>query len=424
MKITSFADVHTVLESYVPPARSMRGAYTLETMKRLMDVLGNPQDTFRSVHVAGTSGKTSTAYFIASLLRESGYTVGLTVSPHIDEVNERVQINLQSLDESRYCAWFAIFIGIVEKSGIKPTYFELLVAFAFWCFAKEGVDYAVIEVGLGGLLDATNVMHRPDKICVITDIGIDHTTVLGRTVAAIAAQKAGIVQQHNTVLMYQQSETIMNIVEEVAEQEHATLHEIKPLSPAKMAFDLPIYQKRNWYLALAAVRIIHERDNVPELSEEQLLKSIKIVIPARMQLVNQNNKIIIFDGAHNVQKMAALVKSMQAEYPGQPVAVMLGMVQGKTSHITAVLKRLSPIMSYLMITSFQNIQDMRKSSIKPAKIAERAHLMGFQDWEIESDPKKAYQKLLQRPEEVLLITGSFYLINELRPVILQRSNKS
>ena len=191
-KLRSFNDIDTVLKDFIPPMRSFRSVYTLDTMRALMLALGNPQNSYKTIHVAGTSGKTSTSYYIAALLGQTGKKIGLSVSPHVDNVNERVQIDLVPLDEHEYCQQFSTFLQIINKLRIKPTYFELLIAFAFWQFAQEKVDYAVIEVGLGGLLDGTNVIERSDKVCVIADIGLDHVAVLGNSLAGIAAQKAGI----------------------------------------------------------------------------------------------------------------------------------------------------------------------------------------------------------------------------------------
>lgn len=419
MTIHSFADVHRVLNQYIPPARSMRGAYTLTTIKQLMNALGNPQNQYRAVHVAGTSGKTSTAYYTAALLKESGYKVGLTVSPHVDEVNERVQINLEPLDEQTYCAYFRKFLKNVEATGIKPTYFELLVAFAFWVFAQEEVDYAVVEVGLGGLLDATNVMTRADKICIITDIGLDHTTVLGRTIPAIAAQKSGIIGQHNTVVIYQQDEKIMNVVREVADQEHATLHEVIVAPQQSLPRNLSLYQQRNWYLALCATGIIRERDDKPDLKQSQLAKSTRVAIPARMEVLKRGGKTVILDAAHNAQKIETLVRSLKAKYPGESMAILMGLIYGKSEHIKPCLIQLTSIASHLIITSFASAQDMRKVSIRPSKIAEASHMLGFDKWEIVSDPKDAYRVLLHRPEKIVLITGSFFLLNDIRSEIFK-----
>ena len=136
MSYDTFADVEAALTAHIPPARSMRANYKLDTMRALMKHLGNPQDSYKVIHIAGTSGKTSTAYFAASLLLQTGKKIGLTVSPHVSVLSERVQINLQPLDEAEYCAAFSEYMQLVKDGGFQPTYFELLVAFAYWYFAQ------------------------------------------------------------------------------------------------------------------------------------------------------------------------------------------------------------------------------------------------------------------------------------------------
>ncbi len=127
------------------------------------------------------------------------------------------------MQETEYCREFTVFLGLIERAAIHPSYFELLVAFAYWEFARQKVDYAVVEVGLGGLLDGTNVVHRLDKVCVITDIGLDHMAILGNTLAAIAHQKAGIILPHNVVCMHRQPEEVISVVRQVVAEKQAEL---------------------------------------------------------------------------------------------------------------------------------------------------------------------------------------------------------
>jgi dihydrofolate synthase/folylpolyglutamate synthase len=416
-RLKNFQEIHKILSKHVPPLRSFRGAYTLERMQKLMDALGNPQNSYKVIHVAGTSGKTSTSYYMAALLKAAGKKVGLTVSPHIDEVNERVQINLKPLSESAFCREFSVFLNLVDKTTLNPTYFELLVAFAFWEFAREKVDYAVIEVGLGGLLDGTNVINRADKVCVITDIGLDHTQVLGETITAITAQKAGIIQPHNKVFAYEQNDEVMDILREVTAQLQAELHEVWPLKTSELPKNLPLYQRRNWYLALITYDFLSKRDGLPGLNEAQLAQTTQTYIPARMEIVAVGKKTLVLDGAHNAQKMHALVGSMKQRFKGQTCAVMFGLVQSRTSRTVSTLEEISSLANHLIITSFDTEQDLRKVSVDPIKTAKLCDKMGYTSYEIINVPEQALKNLLQRPEEVLLITGSFYLLNHIRPVL-------
>ncbi len=416
-KIHDFNDVHRVLSGYVPRAHEP-GNYTLERIKDILEVLDNPQNKFKTVHVAGTSGKTSTCYYISALLSEAGKKVGLTVSPHVDEVNERVQINGVPMPEDRFCSQLSEFIDIIDSHNLKPTYFELLVAFAYWFFAKEKVDYAVVEVGLGGLLDGTNVITRPDKVCVITDIGLDHTNVLGNTIAEIAEQKAGIIQSHNAVFCYRQDTATMSAIKDRCAQMHAQLHEVRGTG-ADPRF-LPPFQKRNWHLAQTVFDYIRSRDDLPTLSAEELETTAHTLIPARMEVIKYKGKTLIIDGSHNGPKMKALVEGIKALYPGQKASVIVSFVDSKFERATPALEQLLPIASALIVTSFSGEQDTPKYSVDPEVIAGAARSIGFKSATIKHRPKDALELLMQQPEEVLVVTGSFYLLNHIRPLVSKK----
>ncbi|GAC1391089.1 MAG: folylpolyglutamate synthase/dihydrofolate synthase family protein [Candidatus Saccharimonadales bacterium] len=415
MLMQNFQDVRTMLAKYVPKSRSERGAYTLERIEKLMIALGNPQNKYKVIHIAGTSGKSSTSYYTASLLRQAGLKVGLSVSPHINEINERAQINLLPLEEKQYCSEFSLYMDIVTKLPLKLTYFELLVGFAYWEFERVGVDYAVIEVGLGGLLDGTNVVTSSNKLCVITDIGLDHTEVLGLTLPEITAQKGGIIHPYNVVIMYEQAPEIMQVIREICTQQHANLHEVWDLSNKELPHNLVLFQRRNWYLALSAYDLLSQRDSLPLLDEKQLAASSGIIIPARMETMVINGKTVIFDGAHNAQKMQSLARSIQHKYSKKKCAVLMALVQSKNFKLRTSLKEIIYIASHMIITSFITEQDTRKRSVNPLLVAQYCSELGFEEIEIINDAREAFNALLLRNEDVLLVTGSFYLLNHILP---------
>ncbi len=418
-EITNFAQANKALLSFVPPLREDR-KYTLEGMVELMEYLGNPQNKLKVIHVAGTSGKTSTGYYAAAMLRVVGYKVGLTVSPHIDEVNERVQINGKPMGEAPFCKELNNFLKLVEEFDGKPSYFEVLIAFMYWLFAKTGVDYAVVEVGLGGLLDGTNVIQRADKVCIITDIGLDHTQVLGKTIEEIAAQKAGIIYPHNTVFSYQQDENVMAVIREVCEQNQAELHEIIQPDSRKTPAELPLFQRRNWYLASRTIQYVLERDAKPLLTQEQLQTTAQTLVPARMEIFQIGSKTVIVDGSHNEQKISTLLKSIRHKYPDQPLAALVSFGHNKSTSLQANLSLLSGAANHIIVTVFKLGQDEIRTAVNPKKIVEICHRLGYNEASINMDPAEAFRELLDRPEHLLLVTGSFYLLNHVRPLILNR----
>ncbi len=416
--IKTFEDVDEVLAEYIPPLRSFRTAYTLDTMQALMASLGNPQNSYKTIHVAGTSGKTSTAYFMAACLRASGNNVGLSVSPHVDNVNERVQINLQPLDVQRYCTQFSKFISLIEKLDCKPTYFELLIAFAFWQFAEDKVDYAVIEVGLGGLLDGTNVITRFDKVCVITDIGLDHVAVLGNSLSGIAEQKAGISGPGNHVFCFQQSEEIDQAIKKTVEVRGGVLHPQKVPETSPNSAGLALFQMRNYSLAKITYDFVAKRDGLMPLTTEQESSVMSTYIPGRIEIIERNGKTLILDAAHNAQKMQTLVPSIQHKFPHQKFVVLFALLKSNDSKIHDVLKALLPITNHLIIIDFVGRQDLRKRSTSPSTLAHEAKQLGFTAVEILQDTDQAYARLMSLAGSHALITGSFYLLHDIHAKIL------
>lgn len=415
MNINTIQEANTALQPYVPLVSQLTGKdTTLTRIAPLMTVLGNPQDKLKVIHIAGTSGKTSTAYFLSALIKESGRQVGLTVSPHIDSVIERVQINGQLLDERTFCNELGAFLDIVEKVQQKPSYFELLYAFSIWVFVRHNVEYAVIETGMGGLYDATNVITRPDKICIITDIGIDHTHILGNDTKQIAAQKIGIVHDHNIVFMYKQDDEIMEVIQNWTNTHHASLvtttqHDEEVSSDVDM-HNVPYYQQRNWLLAYKTYRYLIERDRLPNLTSQALLDTIHLQVPAHMDIRTLGSKTIIMDGAHNAQKMTAFLDSFSKLYPNTKPVVLIALKHDKD--FKEVTEILSPIASRVIATTFETSQDLPVQSMDPHELA--AAFNNSIPTEVVPNQDEAYNVLLVSPEPVCIITGSFYLLSQLR----------
>lgn len=413
----NFAEARAALTKFYN--RPGSNTYTLERMRELMEFLGNPQDSLKIVHVAGTSGKTSTAYYASALLEATGANVGMTVSPHVDEVNERVQINHAPLPEAAFCKTLGEFMGIVAGSGLTPSYFELLVAFAYWEFARQKIDYAVIEVGLGGLLDATNVISRDDKVCIITDIGLDHTHVLGKTLAEIAAQKAGIIQPKNHVFAYSQNQEIDSVLMGAAAKKQATLHRITALKHGYYQPSLPLFQQRNLYLAEQAVDFVLVRDGRTKLSDKQIQAAVKVQIPGRMEIHRIKGKVTVFDGAHNEQKMTALTQSLRAAFPDKSVAALAAFVEAEPDRWQPALDVLVPAAKHIIVSSFNLEPDDRlKKSMDTQHLTDYLHKHGFAATQAEPNLAVACRELLERPEPVLLVTGSLYVLSEARRYLL------
>ena len=417
MNISSLSRAEELLLKYVPAVKQFTGKnVTLERMYPLLNALGNPQETYKVVHIAGTSGKTSTSYYIASLLAASGAKVGLTVSPHIDSVTERIQINGAPIADDLFCKYLGECLDIIKDLAVQPSYFELLVALAYWIFAKENVEYAVIETGMGGLQDGTNMVSRPGKVCVITDIGFDHMHILGNTITEIAAQKAGIIQQNNSVFMYKQSHDVMQQVLTRADTYSADVYvksEADLMTDAGLDLsDLPDFQKRNFLLAKVVTDYILAKDNKGPSTPTSLKNAAYTYVPGRMDIVKVGYKTIVMDGAHNGQKVEVFVKSFMHKFPSTKVAILLALKEGK--EYAEVVDALLPIAEHLILTTFATSQDLPAHAMNPSKLATYIKSKSRVSFEVIANSHDAYTALIARPEPVCLLVGSFYMLGQVR----------
>ena len=385
--------------------RRTRGHSSVDTLRALLDHLGNPERTFRVVHVAGTSGKTSTAYLIRGLLEAAGFRTGLTVSPHVVAVNERVQVGGVPLAEDRFVGYVNEFLPLASSLGRELTYFELGVGLALWVFARENVEYAIVEVGIGGTRDATNALQSPDKLCVISAVGLDHTELLGDSVDAIAAHKAGIVGEGNTVVVVDQDEDVLDVVRERAREVDGRVVVATPVARAH-------YQERNQALARATVEVLADRDGftMPEVAVSE-------TPPARYERFASGGRRLVLDGAHNPQKVAALVDALGADGVNS-AAALVTLLQAPDTKLAATLSLLAPVVTHLIVPDYElGDGDKVKRSFPAEVVVEQARALGISA-EVVRGPEEGLALLLARPECDLVVTGSLYLASLVRPLVL------
>lgn len=389
------------------------------------------------IHIAGTCGKGSVGYFLSSLLVSQGFKVGLHLSPHLLDIRERVQINNNLISEKKFIKYLNELIPIIEKLknskyGI-PSYFEILIMLALYSFDKEKVDYAIIETGLGGKYDASNIIE--DKICILTKIGLDHTNILGNTIGEIANQKAAIIKKKNIVISTKQEEIVNEIFTKKADYEKANIYFIKSKKPKSLksgiVFDFDfnnskldniklgmhgIHQAENCSLALAALQIISKRDNF-EINKKEIIETLKKSnFKGRMEIIKSNDKIIIIDTAHNPLKMDLLIKSIKILYPNQKFNFLIAFKDIKDHK--AMLKHIIEIANKIFITQFFNNNNFTNLSMDPKKIEkEILNLIRYKSdkhsisLEIINDNTEALNKATLSSNK-LIITGSIYLISE------------
>ena len=325
----------------------------LHRIDELLQRLGRPQDRLRFVHVAGTNGKGSTCAFTASVLVQAGYRTGMFTSPYVVEFAERIQVDGVNIAPDQLREATLLVREQAEAMSEHPTEFELMTAVAFVHFASQGCDIVVLEVGLGGMLDSTNIIGAPD-VCAICPIALDHTDILGDTLAAIAAEKAGIIKQGATVIAGVQPPEALATIRQHAAQEGCQLVCVDadgiqgtPRSFSYAAHGdavegvalrlLGSYQVQNAALACEISWALRERGwRIPD---EALVAGLSEARwPARFELVRRNPDVIV-DGGHNAQGAQALVESLAQSFPGRKPIFVMGVLADKDypSMIEAVL---------------------------------------------------------------------------------------
>ena len=465
MKIRSYEKAVEYLESFIGKVRFeitpefLKHHDPLERMRVLLSLLGNPQNKFPSVLVGGTSGKGSAVYLISHILTTAGYKTGLTLSPHLQKINERIQINNKEISDNEFTKLTTSMIRIIEKMkkmkiGV-PSYFEILVAMAFTYFAREKIDIAVVEVGMGGEFDATNTLNP--LIAVLTNVGLDHTKVLGNTVEKIAKTKAGIIKtedlrfrlgeftnlqslivsrRHPIIVSGVTQQSVIEIVESKCKDVNAKLnllwrdfgYKVKKENIKGINFDfisheetlenlklslLGNYQVENASIAVKTVLQLRKFACLPagrgfKVSDNVIRKALKTSFFAgRFEVVRltsfAHHKIsltLILDGAHNPTKMKAFLETLKELFPKEKKIFIVGFKFDKD--IKKMLKEILPVADKIIVTEFKGKTDMKvHASASAFKIAKEINLACRQAGKlsnkvikVEKNSKKALKKAL------------------------------
>jgi len=409
----------------------------LARIRFLMERLGHPETAYPAVHVAGTNGKGSTAAMIASVLRAAGYSVGLFTSPHLVRYNERIVVDGAPIADEDLAALFGRLHEHVEAAarepGVgQPTEFEVGTAVALAYFAQRAVDVAVVEVGLGGRFDSTNVV-RP-LVSVITPIGLDHTRVLGGTLEHIAREKAGIIKPGAPVVCAHQPEEAQAVIAARAAESRSPLYEagrdfgweLQSADAGGTCFTfrwgadavehlhVPLlgpHQAHNGAVAVAALRVAAEA-GFP-VSEDALRRGLAAVRwPGRMELV-PGRPALLFDGAHNAEGARALAEGLRAVFPERKPVFVLGVLAEKP--VDAMLETLLPLGRAAVVTAPQH---GRGRPVEPEELARRAAGL-VPEIAVEADPLAAMAraKELAGAEGLVVVTGSLYLVGEVQALL-------
>jgi len=413
-------EVDAYLATLIPRQKSFGDR--LSHVVSILERLEAPQNSIPAIHIAGTSGKGSTAYYAAAILHEAGYSVGLTVSPHVSKVSERTQVNGTTLPDDEYCTYVTEFVQCIEALNESVTYIEFLTCFSFWLFAKLKLDYIVIEVGVGGRLDSTNVITRDNTVRVITDIGFDHTEILGTTLDAIAREKAGIIHNDDIICMHPQNELVMRSVEEAASSHHAKLM----IVPDTLKIDgEPIgYQHRNWLLAQYAVNERLKLGGVPTPSQVAFQRAAQYVIPGRFEVFQSDDELIILDAAHNPQKMNAFIDTLKQSYSKNYIIALVSLGKNKEPTAEETLSIIAKGASEVVVTEFTIEEDDTHGALSATQLT---HLL--KEDEETMMITNAHDALIYARKKakltggITVVTGSFYLVSNLRNELMEEFGK-
>ncbi len=389
----------------------------LERIEKLLELLGNPQESLNVVHVAGTNGKGSTSTMLASGLAETGYKVGLYTSPYVICFNERIQINGEMISDEDLASLATEIRPIEENSGLEITEFELVTAMAFLYFAAKDVDILVCEVGLGGRFDATNVIKKP-FVSVITTVSLDHTDILGDTVEKIAAEKCGIIKENCPVVSSDMQEiSVLDVIDEYCTRLHAPLnipdaHRVNILSESIEGTEFeffgrrvfcPFTGKHQLSNCLTAMTAAFTLRNVHGLSFNNTLfvEGIKkAAMPARQEIIS-HKPLIILDGSHNPDGLNALKNTVEKYIKRENSTLIIGMLKDKD-----VEKSVAQI-----VPLFENIIAVEPSN--PRKMTAEA----LRDIIKKYNPSvkvMAAEEAIQNITSTTVIAGSLYLAGDIR----------
>ena len=409
--------------------------YGLERTYRLLELLGSPQNKLKLIHIAGTNGKGSTTAMVSRILRGMGYKVGMYTSPYLEEFEERIQINgvnipkdklVENLEEVK-----SAVSKVIEEGYEHPTEFEIITVLMFLYFYRENVDYAVIEVGLGGRLDSTNVILP--KVSVITSISLDHTNLLGNTLGEIAGEKAGIIKEGVPVVLYPQKKEAEDIIVKIAENKNSRVYSVG-CDDGKLinidydnntqkvqvqginetySIELPLlgsHQILNLCVAVNTVEVLCRQEGIDCNKEviEESLKDVKWI--GRLETLNKK-PLIVIDGAHNIDGIKALTNNVKKYFKYDKMYLLLGILADK--QVGEMIEEIAPMAEKIYALTPHNdraeLSEDLKNEIK--KINENVE--AFEDYEC------AIKEAMSEAEDddIILVSGSLYMIGDMRKII-------
>ena len=432
-------DVDTL--KYLEELRVLGSNYGLERTERLLELLGNPHKKLKLIHIAGTNGKGSTSAILGRILIEHGYKVGFFNSPHLEEIEETIRINDKNIKEEDFISLIneiKPFVNQVVKEGFNhPTEFEVLTCIMFLYLYRQNVDFGIIEVGLGGRLDSTNVL--TPILSVITSISLDHTNILGNTIEEIAIEKVGIIKKNIPIITYMQKDEVMKVITEKAIKMNSNLIIVNSNNYKLLELDRDIiinqkvlvhYRGKDEILNLSllgkhqiinlslAIEVVKELENLNYIDLD--IRKIKLAVKkvewkGRLEILSQNPYIVI-DGAHNVAGIKYLKNNIDEYFKYKNLYLILGILADK--EVEKMVEEITPLAKEVYTVTSNSIRAKNSQDLRDIVKNYNENCLAFEDYE------EAARYVINKAnkEDLILASGSLYMIGKIRE-IFNRLNK-
>ena len=407
---------------YIYGIHEKKSNSSLNRMKKTLAFLDNPQDKIKIIHVAGTNGKGSCCAMLKSILQEAGYKVGMFTSPHLIDPKERFVINKRQISDKDFISVASKTKKAQEKAQTNLGVFDKLTVMGYEYFYEKKVDIAIIEVGVGGLYDSTNII-KSSLISVIMNIGLDHTELLGGTLSKIAYQKAGIIKDKGTVVVYDNSKSIINTVKKIAEEKNAKLitSDFKQIKVLSEGIDSQVFNYKKYHNVKLHLLGKHQFKNAATVLEVvDVLKKKKFKLtnevikrgllktnwPSRMSILSKE-PLFILDGAHNPQCARALTLSLPAILNGKKAIMLCGMLKDKDYE--KVMNEVIPYAKeFICLTPNSSRALNNKELVKLLKSKNQKAIAA-------ADPKQGIEKAFKKAkkDDVIIAFGSLYLAGDI-----------
>ena len=423
---------------YISSVGRFGSNYGLKRTFRLLELLGNPDKKLKLIHVAGTNGKGSTTAMITKVLRGMGYKVGMYTSPYIEEFEERIQINGENIPKEKFVSLLVevkeAVEKVIEEGYDHPTEFEILTALMFLYFYREKVDYGVVEVGLGGTLDSTNVL--TPIVSVITSISYDHMNILGDTIEEIAKQKAGIIKENVPVVVYPAEKNVQDVIVKKAEVMNSKIRLVQKNSVKLLNINrddiyqeiqvstmkneykvkLPLlgaHQMINLAVALNTIEVIFEGQN-EKINVELVEKTLEDVEwKGRLEVLNKK-PLIVIDGAHNIDGIKSLSYNVKKYFKYKSIILLLGILADK--QVDEMIEEITPLAKHVYALTPHSDRAQLSEELKEKIVKYNKNVTSVEDYE------EAAIKAINEADEddLILISGSLYMIGDMRKILVKK----